>query len=134
VLCATNVRGCGTTLTLALQAQQYWFNSTGAKELAYWYKSTDTDTCGSQVLVVSMGVTSEKQRIYVKNSYKNTNADTCGAQVLVISMGVAQTARLQVLSLLALLSYREHRGTQFTCFTSTKVQILTQKLVQKYKC
>jgi hypothetical protein len=24
-------------------------------------------------------------------------------------------------------------GTQFTCFTSTKVQILTQKLVQEYK-
>ena len=80
-----------------------------------------------------MGVTSEKQRIYIKNSYKSTNADTCGAQVLVISMGVAQTARLQVLSLLTLLSYREHIGTQFTCFTRTKVQILTQKLVQKYK-
>jgi hypothetical protein len=24
-------------------------------------------------------------------------------------------------------------GTHFTCFTSTKVQMLTQKLVQKYK-
>jgi hypothetical protein len=24
-------------------------------------------------------------------------------------------------------------GTEFTCFTSTKVQILTQNLVQKYK-
>ena len=73
------------------------------------------------MLVVSMGVTSEQNRIYIYNTYKSTNADTCGAQVLVISMGVVQTASIQVLS------------TQFTCFTSTKVHILTQKLVQKYK-
>ena len=57
--------------------------------------------------------------------YKSTNTDTCplaGPPVLII--GAGQHTSFVLLSSGKLFAFGKNTGTQFTCFTGTKVQIL----------
>jgi hypothetical protein len=96
--------------------------------LIYWYKSTNTDAGRCLSLTLSLAIyiyiyayiqQSALYSFYLIYWYKSTNTDAEG--------GAWQNIEF---NFKFLVDASMAAGTQFTCFTSTTVQILTQTLTQ----
>ena len=82
--------------------------------LLYWYKSTNTDAEGTRAWQQSA-----LYSIYLLYSYKSANTDAEG--------GAWQNIEF---NFKFLVDASMAAGTQFSCFTSTTVQIVTLKALQ----